>query len=103
MPSRDYSEKEVNEVILRRYDDYCLIRRDLIIFGYMTRHRGTYQPRPRDQWRTLDWRHAGARAPTQSDTAAGGWAETCAGFRITSVPAMRSCSACFLAVKPAMM
>lgn len=51
---RDYSEKEVNEVILRRYDDYCLIRRDLVIFGYMTRDRGTYRLRPRDQWPTAE-------------------------------------------------
>lgn len=53
-PQRDYSEKEVNEVILRRYDDYCLIRRDLIIFGYMTRERGIYRLRPRDQWPAVE-------------------------------------------------
>ena len=53
-PQRDYLEKEVNEIILRRYDDYCLIRRDLIIFGYMTRDRGIYRLRPRDQWPAVE-------------------------------------------------
>ena len=41
--SRTYNEKEVNEIILRYHEDYCTIRREMIAFGMMTRHRETYQ------------------------------------------------------------
>ena len=41
--SRTYDEKEVNEIILRYHEDYCTIRREMIAFGMMTRHRETYQ------------------------------------------------------------
>ena len=40
---REYQEKEVNEIILRYYDDYCIIRREMIAFGMMTRHFETYK------------------------------------------------------------
>lgn len=33
----EYGEQEVNEIILRHYDDFALIRRELINFGYMQR------------------------------------------------------------------
>ena len=34
---RKYTEKEVNEIIKRFYDDYFIIRRSLVDFGYMKR------------------------------------------------------------------
>jgi biotin operon repressor len=49
-PGRDYAEREVNEIIKRRYEDYCLIRRDFIIYGYMTRERAIYRLSPRETW-----------------------------------------------------
>lgn len=49
-PGRDYPERAVDEIIERRYDDYCLIRRNLIIHGYMTRDRNVYRLLPRDRW-----------------------------------------------------
>ena len=40
---REYTEKEVNEIILRYHEDYCTIRREVIAFGMMTRHHETYK------------------------------------------------------------
>ncbi len=37
-PDTDYTEKEVNAVILELFDDFCAIRRGLITAGLMTRH-----------------------------------------------------------------
>ena len=34
---KKYTEKEVNEIIKRFYDDYFIIRRSLIDFGFMKR------------------------------------------------------------------
>lgn len=42
-PCREYTEKEVNEIILRYHEDYCTIRREMIAFGMMTRHHETYK------------------------------------------------------------
>ncbi len=38
-----YTEKQVNEIILAFYEDYCTLRRHLISDGFMTRDRETYQ------------------------------------------------------------
>lgn len=40
-----YPEKQVNEIILRHHEDYALIRRELVDFGFMTREKSVY-------WRT---------------------------------------------------
>lgn len=42
-PCREYTEKEVNEIILRYHEDCCTIRREMIAFGMMTRHYETYK------------------------------------------------------------
>ena len=42
-PDREYTEKEVNEIILRYHEDYCAIRREMISFGMMTRDHETYR------------------------------------------------------------
>jgi len=36
-PGRTYSEKEVNEILLTAYEDYAVLRRYLIEYGYMDR------------------------------------------------------------------
>ena len=40
---RDYTEKEVNEVILHYHEDFCTIRRELIAFGMMIRDHEIYK------------------------------------------------------------
>lgn len=40
---RDYTEKEVNEVILHYHEDFCTIRRELIAFGMMMRDHEIYK------------------------------------------------------------
>ncbi len=40
---RDYSEKEVSDLIAARFSDYCTIRRILVDEGYMTRAAGVYK------------------------------------------------------------
>ena len=39
---RRYPEKEVNEILKRFHEDYASIRRDMIIFKFMTRENGIY-------------------------------------------------------------
>lgn len=40
---RDYTEKEVNETILKYHEDYCTIRREMVGLGIMERDGGTYR------------------------------------------------------------
>lgn len=42
-PHRDYSEKELNEAIKTIYDDYCLVRRELVDEGVLSRLNGIYR------------------------------------------------------------
>ena len=44
---REYTEPEVNQIIERHHEDYCLFRREMIETGLMAREGGTY-------WR-LEW------------------------------------------------
>jgi excisionase family DNA binding protein len=39
---RTYSEKEVNEIILKYHDDFCTVRREFIMEKMMTRAEGKY-------------------------------------------------------------
>ena len=43
--NRDYTEKEVNEVILKYHDDFCTIRREMVGLGIMERDGGIYRLR----------------------------------------------------------
>jgi biotin operon repressor len=40
---RDYPENEVNAIIMRRHEDYCLIRREMVMAGLMERAEGIYR------------------------------------------------------------
>lgn len=40
---RTYSEKEMNETIMQLYDDYCMVRRELVDEGVLSRQDGIYQ------------------------------------------------------------
>lgn len=43
MPDSDYPEAEVNQILLRRNEDFATLRRDLVDFGFMTRSAGVYR------------------------------------------------------------
>lgn len=49
-PARTFSEQEINEIIKRYHPDYCTIRREFIIYGYMSRDKGVYQVNPPEKW-----------------------------------------------------
>jgi len=40
---KDYSEQEVSDLIEKYYDDYCLVRRELVDRKYMTRKNQIYR------------------------------------------------------------
>ncbi len=40
---REYSENEVNDILLAFHDDYCTIRRDMISEGILTREKAVYK------------------------------------------------------------
>jgi len=42
-PETDYPEAEVNQILLRRHEDFATLRRDLVDFGFMTRSSGIYR------------------------------------------------------------
>ena len=39
---REYSEKELDDIILRVHEDYCTIRRDMISEGILSRNGDQY-------------------------------------------------------------
>ena len=41
-PDREYKEKEVNVILEDVNEDYCTIRRTLVEYGYLSRHKGIY-------------------------------------------------------------
>jgi len=40
---REYTEKEVNEAILKYFDDFCLLRREFVSLGLMVRDHEIYR------------------------------------------------------------
>jgi biotin operon repressor len=42
-PNRSYAESEVNVLLSAVFPDYCLLRRELIEAGFLSRHNGIYQ------------------------------------------------------------
>ena len=42
-PEREYTEREVNQILLEFHDDVATLRRDLISNGYMQREHGIYR------------------------------------------------------------
>lgn len=42
-PGREYSEKQVNGILLELYDDYVTLRRLLVDDGLLTRQAGVYR------------------------------------------------------------
>lgn len=48
-----YTERQINEHILRFHEDYCTIRREFIINHFMYREKGMYELNPPEMW--VDW------------------------------------------------
>lgn len=42
-PDRDYSEREVNDILRVAHEDVATLRRELVDYGFMTRDRGIYR------------------------------------------------------------
>lgn len=42
-PGREYSEREVNELLKVANEDYATLRRELVDYGFMTRDKGIYR------------------------------------------------------------
>lgn len=40
---KQYTEREVNEILVAYHEDYCTLRRSMIEFGFMTRKNEIYQ------------------------------------------------------------
>lgn len=41
--SREFTEKEINEILIKIYDDYCTLRRYLVDEGLLKREKGIYR------------------------------------------------------------
>ncbi len=46
---KDYTEREVNEILTAYHEDYCALRRSMIEFGLMTRKNEIYRVVVRDE------------------------------------------------------
>jgi hypothetical protein len=42
-PGREYSERDVNEILGKAHEDVATLRRELVGYGFMTRSSGTYR------------------------------------------------------------
>ena len=42
-PGRDYSEREINDILKVANEDYATLRRELVDYGFMNRHKGIYR------------------------------------------------------------
>ena len=51
-PEKSYTEKEVNAIIGRYFDDYATVRREFIGYQLMERDNGIYQRLPVDNWQS---------------------------------------------------
>lgn len=52
--NQTYTEIEINEFIKKYHEDFCTIRREFIVNGYMDREDGKYIKRDQSLW--TDWK-----------------------------------------------
>lgn len=54
-PEREYTEREVNELLGRAHEDVATLRREFIMYGFMHRERGVYRlvPEPPQHSRNI--------------------------------------------------
>lgn len=48
--NQTYIEPEINEFIKKYHEDFCTIRREFIVNGYMDREGGNYIKREKNLW-----------------------------------------------------
>jgi hypothetical protein len=46
-----YTEKDLNEYIQKFHFDFCTIRREFIVNGFMSRNNGIYKINPKETWK----------------------------------------------------
>lgn len=49
-PEQQYTEKEVNTFIKQYHEDFCTIRREFIIHGFMDRNESVYRVNAKEAW-----------------------------------------------------
>ncbi len=47
---KQYTEKEINEHILRYHEDFASIRREFVMSHFMYRQDGVYELNPKEMW-----------------------------------------------------
>ncbi|MEI4619972.1 DUF2087 domain-containing protein [Bacillus cereus] len=50
-PEQQYTEKEGNAFIKQHHEDFCTIRREFIIHGFMDRNESMYSINPKQEWK----------------------------------------------------
>ncbi|MFC7373205.1 DUF2087 domain-containing protein [Fictibacillus iocasae] len=49
-PAKAYNEKDVNEFIKQFHEDFCTIRREFVINGFVTRENSVYTVNEKEKW-----------------------------------------------------
>lgn len=50
LDQESYSELQINQFIKQYHEDFCTIRREFIVNGYMDRDAGSYKKREESLW-----------------------------------------------------
>jgi hypothetical protein len=50
LDEESYSELQINQFIKQYHEDFCTIRREFIVNGYMDREAGFYKKRDESSW-----------------------------------------------------
>ncbi|EEL51810.1 MULTISPECIES: DUF2087 domain-containing protein [Bacillus cereus group] len=50
-PEQQYTEKEINAFIKQFHEDFCTIRREFIIHGFMARNESVYRVNAKEVWK----------------------------------------------------
>lgn len=50
LDEESYSELQINQFIKQYHEDFCTIRREFIVNGYMDRDAGIYKKREESSW-----------------------------------------------------
>lgn len=53
-PERQYTEKEINTFIKQFHEDFCTIRREFIIHGFMDRNESMYRVNVKEVWKNWE-------------------------------------------------
>ncbi|MEY8348581.1 DUF2087 domain-containing protein [Bacillus cereus] len=53
-PKQQYTEKEINAFIKQYHEDFCTIRREFIIHGFMDRNESVYRVNDKEVWKNWE-------------------------------------------------